>query len=84
MDLKAVAGAGQAVGFGSWAYNGLSFSEVYPLGGGSATNLRVRQESEKPASPSIYSTNAGIVKLDQGNHAAIIDDLRQALKGSKR
>src|SRR5207247_4045610 len=73
MDLKAVAGAGQAIGFGNWAYIGpFSSLQFYPQWGGSGTDLRVRQESERPASPSIYSTNAGIVKLDQGNHAAII------------
>jgi len=85
MDLKSVAGTGQAVGFGDWAYIGaFSGSQFYPRWGGSSADLRIRAESEKPALPSIYSTNAGMVKLDRSNHAAVIDDLMQTLKGSKR
>src|SRR5262249_39130365 len=71
MDIKAVAGTGQAIGFGNWVYIGpLTSGQIYPTWGGDSANLRVHPDSEKPGSPSIYSTNAGIIKLDQGNHGA--------------
>jgi hypothetical protein len=45
------------------------------------TDLRVRPESEAPATPAIYATNAGIVKLSaEGSHAAIVKQLRDGLK----
>ena len=95
-DLKAIAGTGQAIGFGNWGYigafSGLSvrtaatgdgppyFLELYP-GGGRQTDVRVRPQSESPARPATYSTNAGMVKLsEQGSHAKIVKELREALK----
>ena len=94
-DLKAVAGTGQAVGFGNWGYIG-GFGaldpavrsnmppyilEMYP-GRGEMTDMRVRPASEPPASPAVYQTNTGIVKIsDQGNHAATVKLLKDALAG---
>ena len=93
-DLKAVAGTGQAVGFGTWGYIA-GFAALSPdaqpvrpsvilermPGGGRATDLRVRPASEVPASPATYQPNAGVVKLPEtGNHAAVVKDLRAALK----
>ena len=97
-DLKAVAGTGQAVGFGNYIYIG-AFSGLqtdspnsspprstppYTLrpvpGGGAQANLWVQPESKPPADVVIYSTNSGVVKLPaQGTHAAIVNQLRQAL-----
>ena len=94
-DLKAVAGTGQAIGFGNWGlignFSGLDsrsagsngfpyFLELFP-GGGSQTDVRVRPASEPPINPAVYSTNAGIVKLaDQGSHAAIVKQLKEVLQ----
>jgi hypothetical protein len=94
MDLKAVAGTGQAIGFGHWGYIG-GFAGLQPQsrstmppyilerapGGGAQTDLRVRPESEAPASPAAYQTESGIIKLsDQGSHAAIVKQLKDGLK----
>lgn len=92
-DLKAVAGTGQAIGFGQWFYIG-RFSALQPEARSDAppyilenssrnpqTDLRVRPASETPAAPAQYQTNAGIVKLsDTGGHAAIVKQLKDALK----
>jgi hypothetical protein len=93
-DLKAVAGTGQAVGFGKWGYIA-GFSALSPDAqpvapsvilermprGGRATDLRVRPATEPPAGPATYHPDAGVVKLPEtGNHAAIVKDLRAALK----
>lgn len=92
-DLKAVAGTGQAVGFGRWSYIG-GFSGLQPdtqssnppyilehTRGNPNTDLRVRPASEAPASPALYQTNTGIVKLaESGSHAAIVKQLKDALK----
>ena len=93
-DLAAVAGTGQAVGFGTWGYVG-GFAALLPDGsntsppyvleraprGGERTDLRVRPASERPATPAAYETNAGVVKLTSGgSHAAIIKQLRDALQ----
>lgn len=93
-DLKALAGTGQAIGFGSWGYIG-SFSVLDPKGvagppsylferkpsGGARADLRVRPASEPPAGPATYQTETGIVKLsEQGSHAAIVKLLRETLK----
>jgi hypothetical protein len=93
-DLKAVAGTGQAVGFGNWGYIG-AFSGLAlrtnttdgtppfflsPEPGYPATDVRIRPASEPPAKPGVYSTNAGIAKLSAGSHAAIINQLKEALK----
>ena len=93
-DLSAVAGTGQAVGFGTWGYIA-GFAALSPdaqpvrpsiilermPGGGRATDLRVRPASEAPTFPATYQPNAGVVKLPEtGNHAAVVKDLRAALK----
>jgi hypothetical protein len=93
-DLKAVAGTGQAVGFGTWGYIG-AFEDLRPgarattppfilerrVHGGEQTDLRVRPASESPAAPSAYQTNAGVVRLSAtGSHAAIVKQLRAALQ----
>jgi hypothetical protein len=93
-DLKAVAGTGQAIAFGSWGYIG-GFSVLQPdtiagrpsflfeakPSGGAEADLRVRPADEPPAKPATYQTNVGIVKLsDTGSHAAIVKQLREALK----
>ena len=93
LDLKAVAGTGQAVGFGTWGYIGgfgaLDPSvksnmppyilEMYP-GRGVQTDLRVRPATEKPAAPAIYQTNVGLVRIPaQGSRADLVTRLKQAL-----
>jgi hypothetical protein len=93
-DLEAVAGTGQAVGFGTWGHTG-RFDALRPDGrpnvqatilervpsGGTTTDLRVRPASETPTNPSAYQTNAGIVKLTAGgSHAAIVKQLEDALE----
>ena len=93
-DLKAVAGTGQAVGFGQWGYIS-GFGQLSPdatpvlpavilerkPGGGRATDLRVRPVTEPPGSPATDHPDAGVVKLPQtGSHAAIVKELRAALK----
>jgi hypothetical protein len=92
MDLKAIAGTGQAVGFGSWGYIG-SFGQIDPRKagsglpflyedkpqGGERADLRVRPDTEPPANPATYQTETGIVKLsDTGSHAAVVKLLRAA------
>lgn len=92
-DLKAVAGTGQAIGFGSWGYIG-SFAVLQPGGvaglpsylyerkpsGGERADLRVRPASEAPTAPATYQTETGIVKLSEaGSHSAIVRQLRAAL-----
>ena len=93
-DLKAVAGTGQAVGFGRYGYIG-SFGVLEPSGvaappsylyenrpsGGDQADLRVRPATEEPRSPATYQTETGIVKLsDTGSHADVVKRLREALK----
>jgi hypothetical protein len=92
-DLQAVAGTGQAVGFGLWGYIG-NFARLQPdvrsnnppyilehAPGNPLTDLRVRPASEVPVSPTLYQTNMGIVKLaEAGSHAAIVKQLKDALK----
>lgn len=93
-DLKAVAGTGQAVGFGTWGYIG-GFGALQPDAhpsapsvileripqGGARTDLRVRPAGETPTYPATYQTNAGVVKLpDTGSHADIVKQLRDALR----
>jgi hypothetical protein len=84
LDLKAVAGTGQAVGFGRWP-GGARENPPAPILGpelrGMEAAFRVRPADEKPGSPAIYMTNAGIVKLsDQGSHGWVVKQLRDALK----
>ena len=89
MDLKSVADTGQAIGFGNWDFIGSvrdfgtrsSNGIPYFLGNASQIDVRVRRDYDPSASPALYSTNAGIVKLpDQGSHADIVRQLREALK----
>ena len=90
-DLKTVAGTGQAIGFGNWDFVGRvqdfgsrpnsSSGIPYFLESWRQTDVRVRRDYDASASPVVYSTNAGIVKLaDQGSHAEIVKQLREALK----
>ena len=89
MDLKAVAGTGQAVGFGTWGYVGVFPTdpsvksptlEMYPNRGVS-TDLRVRPEAEKPATPSVYQTNVGLVRIPAaGSRADLVKRLQLALE----
>ena len=90
-DFKAMAGTGQAIGFGSWAYIG-AFSAlrtdvstrqvpyiIEQSAGRPRTDLRVRPASEAPSTPALYETNLGIVKLSAtGSHAEIVKRLRDA------
>jgi hypothetical protein len=80
-DLKTVAGTGQAIGFGSWFYGGpFEGFELRSRGSNTGSDVRVRPESEKPAGPAFYNTDAGIIKLsDQGSHADIVKQLRAVL-----
>jgi hypothetical protein len=92
-DLKALAGTGQAIGFGSWAYIG-GFGSLQPdvnsrnppyilehSAGNPITDLRVRPADQTPASPALYQTDTGIVKLTPtGSHADIVKLLQDALK----
>jgi len=88
-DLKAVAGTGQAIGFGSWGYIGrfedphrggqTYFYENVPKGG-ERTDLRVHASAKPPATPVTYQTDSGIVKLAAaGSHAAVVKQLQAAL-----
>lgn len=94
MDLKAVAGTGQAVGFGNWGYIG-GFGTLDPSakpsgppyiiearpGGGAQTDLRVRPSAETPGAPTVYQTNTGIVKIPAaGNRADLVQRLQQAIE----
>lgn len=70
-DLKAVAGSGQAVGFGSsWVGAGRGApTEAY----------RVRPAAEPPAAPNPYVLNAGVVKLSaKGSYEDVLKQLRAA------
>lgn len=88
-DLKAIAGTGQAVAFGTWIYIGAFPTQpgdrppngIYLPSGGNPIDLRVRAESERPSSPAIYAANTGMVKLsNEGSHAEIVRLLKEALK----
>jgi hypothetical protein len=92
-DLKNVAGTGQAVGFGQWFYIG-GFGALQPDTrtnmppyilergpGNPQTDLRVRPAAEVPGFAALYHTNTGVVKLSEtGSHAAIVKQLKDALK----
>lgn len=93
-DLKAVAGTGDAVGFGQWGYIG-GFGGLSPDAantnppyilerapwGGERTDLRVRTATEAPANPAAYETNTGVVKLTAaGSHAAVVKQLKDTLR----
>src|SRR5688500_6097920 len=92
-DLKSVAGTGQAVGFGRWAYIG-GFGGLEPgvagqrppyilerSSGNPRTDLRVRPATEQPTAPALYQTDSGVVKLSEsGSHAQIVKQLKAALR----
>ena len=89
-DLKAVAGTGQAIGFGSWGYVGrfedphrggqTYFFENVPKGG-ERTDLRVHVSATPRPTPVTYQTDSGIVKLAAaGSHAAVVKQLQAALE----
>jgi hypothetical protein len=79
MDLKAIAGTGQAVGFGMWAYIG-GFGTLDPSVKSAQTDLRVRPAAEKPGAPAVYQTNVGLVKIPAaGSRADLVKRLQQAL-----
>jgi hypothetical protein len=83
-DLKAVAGTGQAVGFGQWYYIG-QFGALHPdevpPSGYPAPDLRVRSPTDTVlrGGPASYETNVGVVKVTEASHGAIIRVLREAL-----
>jgi hypothetical protein len=81
-DLKAVAGTGQAVGFGQWGIVS-RFGPQPPVGsqtGVAANDLRVHLRSDSLAwAPVSYDTNIGVVKLTEASHGAVIRVLREAL-----
>ena len=83
-DLKAVAGTGQAVGFGRWGYIGqftaLDPGKYHPAAPAwIGSDLRVRPASELPAAAADYRTNVGVVKIpDSGRHAPVVKALRAA------
>ncbi len=85
-DLKAVAGTGQVVAFGRWGYIGRFddlmeqpwFLERRPSGN-EYTDLRVRAATAKAAAPSVYHTNAGVVRIPDGSHADLVQQLRAAV-----
>ena len=92
IDLKAVAGTGQAVGFGSWGYLG-GFTAFKSDGRGSAApriliagynefgEFRVSAPADSLNSlAAVYQTNVGVVKLTEGSHASVINMLRQAMR----
>ena len=71
-DLKAIAGSGQAVSFGSWGWSSVVRAE--------RSELRVHPASETPSAPAEYRTDSGIVKLSaDGNHAALVKQLRELI-----
>jgi hypothetical protein len=86
-DLKAVAGTGQAIMFGSWSsgYLGLARDSRTKTGFVSATDsrdvLRVNTEKDRDVDPIPYTMDSGIVKMpDEGRFADLIKELRETLK----
>lgn len=94
-ELGALAGTGHVVGFGRWPYYG-DFATMRPdvpnggpshyiiefvPGRGVHADLRVRPESEVPASPTAYQTNGSILKLNEGaGFASEVERLRESLR----
>ena len=72
MDLKAVAGTGQAVAFGQHYFymDQLAAADAY-----AKALPRVRPASEKPAAPDGYPLNLGVSKLGNGT---IVNQLKNA------
>lgn len=88
-DLKAVAGTGQAIGFGNWFYFG-DFIQAPGKGAFVANNVdrsqgsdtvRVRKNSEPRGEPTVYTTDAGLTKLPPtGSHASVVAQLKDLVK----
>ena len=83
MDLKSVAGTGQAVGFGAWIYWG-TFGDLDPAeayrGARLNGNPRVRNASEPPSAPIAYPLNVGVVKIPaDGSRRDVVERLRREL-----
>jgi len=78
-DLKALAGTGQAVGFGTWRYVGrVDTSEDSTS---TTSPLRVLLPSEPAGRPMLYQTESGLIRLNaQGSYAAIVSQLQDALR----
>ena len=78
-DLKALAGTGQAVGFGTWRYVGrVDTSEDSTS---TTSPLRVLLPSEPAGRPMLYQTESGLIRLTaQGSYAAIVSQLQDALR----
>ena len=82
-DLKAVAGTGQAVGFGSFGYIGRfeSLRADQPYDNLNDFYPHVRPVSEKPSNPEQYRTQTGVVKLSEtGSHAQLVKQLKDAVR----
>jgi hypothetical protein len=88
-DFKAVAGTGQAIGFGKWFYigdfpqttgNGRILADNIDRSQGSG-DVRVRKDSEARGDPTVYTTDAGLTKLPAtGSHAAVVAQLKALVK----
>jgi hypothetical protein len=86
-DLKAVAGAGQAIMFGAWSsgWLGLASGSRTDSGFVSARNtkeaLRVYSEKERGTDPITYTMDTGIVKMpSHGKFARLHTQLQETLK----
>ena len=82
-DLRAIAGTGQAVGFGRWPGGARTEppGAYLPALRAVEANFRVRPAEERAASPAPYMTNVGIVRIsDQSANGWIVKQLREALK----
>ena len=87
-DLKSVAGTGQAVAFGEFFYLG-QFENFRADGRGSTApqtlvntpntvgEFRVYSATDTAATPVVYMTNVGVVRLTEASHAAVIKQLRE-------
>jgi len=90
LDLKAIAGTGQAVAFGDWGYIGVfspnGGNQVHvtvPAGGRGYRGIRLQvlNASSTNAEPVPYASNTGIVKLPaEGSHTEIVKRLRESLR----
>ena len=84
-DLKAVAGTGQAITFGSWtsAYLGTtrhSDRNGFVSASEDRESLLVNTKADGRVSPITYTMDSGIVKLGStGSHALIVRQLEDAL-----
>jgi hypothetical protein len=87
-DIRALAGTGTAIAFGSWRYAGASpvleqmsipdtVQAVYVINGKRA--IHVQRDSAISGTAATYETNVGIVKLSESGHGDIIRRLRAAL-----